>query len=267
MSRLATYSEKRIAVDWSMGKIFMKLEVHVHTKKSKDSLMPFWLLYLKCRVQNIKWIAITEHNNIDGGIEFKKFCKKHGDHIRVIVGEEIFTNKGEIIGLYLTESIQPGLSPEETITQIKAQHGVVYVPHPYDEMRKKTVLEESEINKYQADIDCIEIHNGRNISDRYGEIQQNMSKKYNIRPIVGSDAHTIWEIGRNYLLVENEYDLCDKEKFLQAIEEASIKKKKCIKFAHKLTKIDKAIKMISEGRLNEVCHIINKRHRGNEHRV
>lgn len=50
----------------------IRLETHCHTKYSKDSMLPFSLLYLKCRLCHIDWIAITEHNNIQGAVEFKK---------------------------------------------------------------------------------------------------------------------------------------------------------------------------------------------------
>lgn len=54
----------------------IRLETHCHTKYSKDSMLPFSLLYLKCRLCNINWIAITEHNNIQGAVEFKSIVKR-----------------------------------------------------------------------------------------------------------------------------------------------------------------------------------------------
>ena len=86
----------------------MKLELHVHTKYSKDSFLCFWPLYLKCRIRRIRCIAITEHNNINGGVQFKKFCEKRKGKIQVIIGEEIFTNEGEIIGLFLKKKYFAG---------------------------------------------------------------------------------------------------------------------------------------------------------------
>ena len=68
------------------------------------------------------------------------------------------TTAGEIIGLYINEHINSGMSPEETVAEIKRQGGIVYVPHPYDEKRYKTVLKEPYIEKLQSQIDCIEVH-------------------------------------------------------------------------------------------------------------
>ena len=83
----------------------IRLETHCHTKYSKDSMLPFSLLYLKCRLCHINWIAVTEHNNIQGAIEFKKYCEKKKSKLHVIIGEEIMTFDGEVIGLFLKEEI------------------------------------------------------------------------------------------------------------------------------------------------------------------
>lgn len=115
----------------------MKIELHCHTKYSDDSLLLFHALYWKCVACGIRYIAITEHNNLRGAEAFASFCRKRGNKVSVIKGEEIFTSQGEIIGLFLDSEIEPGLSPEETILRIREQNGIVYVPHPYDQKRKK----------------------------------------------------------------------------------------------------------------------------------
>ena len=125
----------------------MKLETHIHTRYSHDSILCFGLLYIKLRLKGIDCVAITEHNNIDGGIEFKKYCDKRNSKISVIVGEEIMTDEGEVIGLFLSENIPSGLSADETIARIKNQKGLVYIPHPFDEKRNKTVLKTSVIER------------------------------------------------------------------------------------------------------------------------
>ena len=115
----------------------IRLETHCHTRYSKDSLLLHSLLYMKCRLCHIDAIAICEHNNILGALKFKEYCSKRKNKVFVIVGEEIMTSSGEIIGLYLNEEIPAGLSCDETIDRIINQGGVVYVPHPYDEKELK----------------------------------------------------------------------------------------------------------------------------------
>lgn len=234
----------------------MKIEIHVHTKYSKDSLLSFWPLYIKCRLLDIKSIAITEHNNTKGGVEFKKFCTRHGNKVNVIVGEEIFTSEGEIIGLFLNEQITPDLSPEETIKQIKTQNGIVWVPHPYDSKRAKTVLGTAAIERCKDSIDYIEIHNGRNISPDFDIRQKEIADRYCLTGVVGSDAHTLMEIGRNYLYMESDIEPKNADEFKECLKYCSLHKSNCIKAAHKITKFAKLCKMLQGGRFHELHDII-----------
>lgn len=235
----------------------MNLELHIHTKFSHDSVMGFLCLYMKCRMCKIDWIAVTEHNNICGALRFKEFCERHGGKVKVIVGEEIMTESGEIIGLYLREQISPGLSVKETIELIKKQDGIVYVPHPYDEKRRKTVLLEREIELNKKNIDCIECHNGRNISKQYDAKQTEIADRYNITKVIGSDAHTVLEIGRNYMKISTEPN--DAQAFKNAIISAELHTKNCIKFCHTITKAARLIKLIGQGEWDELRRVVYKK--------
>lgn len=236
----------------------MKIEMHLHTKYSKDSLMNFWFLYWKLKFSGIDAVAITEHNNIIGALEFKKFCARRKKKIQVIVGDEIFTSQGEIIGLFLQEQIKPGLSAKETIYQIKSQNGIVYIPHPYDRKRRKTVLAETVIEENRNLIDCIEIHNGRNISPLYSLKQKEIASKYGIKPVIGSDAHTWIEVGRNYMEA-SDVDVSSAEKFHLSLYKWKFHEKKCLKIAHQITKYVKLLKMVRSKDFYELHKIINKR--------
>ena len=231
----------------------MKVEFHVHTRYSKDSTLGLLFVLLMCKIKKIDCIAITDHNEIMGAKKYKEKLKRH--NIDVIVGEEIFTSDGEIIGLFLNEKILPGLSPKETIKEIKRQGGIIYVPHPYDEKRKKSVLKEEYINKFAKYIDLIEVHNGRNLEKEYDIKQKEISEKINILPIIGSDAHIFWELGRNYVII----DSIERENIIEAIKRAKFKEARCIKISHKVTKYIKAIKMIFKGDINGLFRIINKK--------
>lgn len=239
-----------------MGKKY-RLELHVHTKYSHDSIMPFWILYLKCRLCGITHIAITEHNNIDGAMAFREYCLAKGNQLKVIIGEEIMTTDGEIIGLFLNKEINPMQSPCETINAILAQNGVVYVPHPFDKKRYKTVLVEKAILENKDKINCIECHNGRNISSEYSLMQERIADKYGLFKVIGSDAHTIFEVGRNYMDVEVEPR--DVQSFMDAIKNATFHKSNCLKFCHTITKFARLIKFVQKGDFDGLYRVINKR--------
>jgi len=240
----------------------IKLEIHTHTKYSHDSLLNKWLYLLLLKMRKIDVVAITDHNEIVGAIKFKKFLNKF--NVRVIVGEEVFTERGEIIGLFLKDKIKPGQSVRTSMMQIKDQGGIVYVPHPYDEKRYKTVLPEDEIAKNIDLVDIIEIHNGRNIKSYFSDIQLSIANKYQVSQLVGSDAHTFLELGRNYNVIE---DFKNKEEFLQNITEVEYVKRKCIKFSHQITKYVRVLKMLRKGNFNELYRIINKKIRRSKQKI
>lgn len=208
------------------------------------------------KIRKIDIVAITDHNEILGALKFKIFLEKYG--LKVIIGEEIMTTKGEVIGLFLKKKISSGLSPKETMLEIKKQNGLVYIPHPYDEKRYKTVLCESEIKENVKLIDFIEIHNGRNVSYKYSQKQEEIAEKYNINKVVGSDAHIFFELGRNYNFVKNSFKEEDLKQNIKKIK--NYKKAKCQFLSHKVTIFIKIYKKIKQGESSEIFRIIKKKY-------
>lgn len=239
----------------------MRIEMHVHTRYSHDSLLSLGLLRLMCRLRHIGSIAITDHNTIEGAVEFKKYCERRKRGPYVIIGEEIMTSRGEVIGLYLTEEIPSGLSPEVTIRKIKQQSGIVYIPHPYDEKRQRTVMPLPDLEKNILLIDCIECWNGRNLLAEYGTKQTEVAEKISGVKVIGSDAHTFLEVGRNYMDVENGC-ITKPEYFLSEVRKAKFHEAHCVRAAHGVTKLAKAVKLLSKGDIYGLFRVINGKLRG-----
>lgn len=235
----------------------IKLEMHTHTKYSHDSLLNKWFYLIVLKIKKINTIAITDHNEIKGAIEFNDFLKKY--KINVIIGEEVFTNRGEIIGLFLQEKIEPGKTVRKTMEEIKKQGGIVYIPHPYDEKRYKTVIPEEEIENNIDLIDIIEVHNGRNIQPYFSERQLSIGNSYPAAAqLIGSDAHTFIELGRNYNLIE---EFGGKEEFVRNLNSVEHIKKNCLQISHQMTKFARVIIMLRKGKFNEIYRVVNKRFR------
>src|SRR5581483_9465055 len=108
----------------------IKADLHSHTYYSFDGLTSPGRFVTASLMAGLGCVAVTEHNNIKGALVLKRMAP-----FKIIIGEEIRTREGEIIGLFLEDDIPPGLSAAETITRIKAQGGVVSVPHPFDHFR------------------------------------------------------------------------------------------------------------------------------------
>ena len=107
-------------------------DLHVHSHHSADCAVPVADLLARARELGIDVLAICDHNSVAGGLEGRALADRYG--VRVIVGEEVKTAEGELIGLFLEETIPAGMSFAETIAAIRAQGGVVYVPHPFDRL-------------------------------------------------------------------------------------------------------------------------------------
>jgi predicted metal-dependent phosphoesterase TrpH len=166
------------------------VELHCHTYRSKDSLMmPSRLLEI-CSKRGIDRIAITDHNTIDGASETRALAPE-----RVIVGEEIMTDRGELLGYYLSEWIQPGLSPQETIERLREQGAVISVAHPFDSVRKGSWAED-DLRSILPLVDAIEIFNARAWTKGANDRAQALADEAGIPGTAGSDAHAPIEIGR-----------------------------------------------------------------------
>lgn len=219
----------------------IRTEFHIHTRYSKDSLLNGPFLLLICKLKKIQCVAITDHNELEGALKYSGYLSRHG--IKVIPGEEIFSKDGEIIGLFLKERINPGLSAEETAKEIKKQGGIVYIPHPYDEKRYRTVIKEDALKSISEYVDVIEIHNGRNVSMDFSEKQKEIQVNFGKIACVGSDAHTFFELGRNIVKVSS----VERDTLLEALKTAEFTMKKCLFLSHKWTIAAKILKRFRRG--------------------
>lgn len=166
-----------------------KVELHSHTEWSKDCVVKFETIFDLCRTRVIDRIAITDHNTADGALAMQKIAPD-----LVIVGEEIMTTRGEILGYFMTESVPAGLSPAETIKRLRDQGAVISVSHPYDRLRKGA-WEEADLLEIIEHVDAIEIFNSRCIykSDNAKAIA--FAQQHRLIGTVGSDAHSRSEYG------------------------------------------------------------------------
>ena len=165
-------------------------DFHIHTSESYDSPMKINTLINVSSKKGLNMIAITNHNRINN-----KMLELALDNPMIIVGEEISTDKGEIIGLFLKKEIKPG-DAEKVIEEIKSQDGLVYLPHPF---KRSTVVKYSEIIK---EVDIIEVWNCRS------NYEQNLkallfAQEKRIPFGCGSDAHFANEIGRCKLIIRD----------------------------------------------------------------
>ena len=168
--------------------LYMKYDFHTHTKYSSDGYIEPKMLVKVAKKSGLSGIAVTDHNTIKGGLTAKKY-ENFG--IEVIVGSEVLTDKGEVIGLFLTEEIK-STSFLDVVNEIKAQSGVVVLPHPFDRIRSTSIHPGPQDASF---IDSVEVFNSRCVRRIYNEKATNFAAENGLNIIAGSDAHFENEIG------------------------------------------------------------------------
>jgi len=182
----------------------MKIDLHCHTEASADCITPVLLFPDRCQTQAIKVQAITDHNEIWGAQRLKALSEERFDeasaNLTVIVGEEISTREGEIIGLFLQEKIEAGLTPEETVAQIKAQGGLVLLPHGFDPLKRYRLRPEAR-QRIADSIDIVETFNARISRPRWNRAAVTWCEENGVLMSAGSDAHTLADVGSAWVEV------------------------------------------------------------------
>jgi len=190
----------------------LKADLHIHTEYSPDCDTPLEKIIDRCLELGINCIAIADHGTAEGALKMQELAP-----FTVIVAEEMLTLDGEIMGMFLKETIPSGLSVDETISQIRLQDGLVNIPHPYDTFRGAALG--NKIENIIGKIDAIEVFNSRSPLVRSSIKAQQFADKHGIAKSAGSDAHTHHEIGNTYIEMP---EFSGKDDFLQALTQGTI---------------------------------------------
>ena len=193
---------------------WINADLHMHSTFSKDSKNSVETIIRTAREIGLGAIAVTDHNEIKGALRARELAD--GDPF-VIVAEEIKSREGEVIGLFLQEYIPPKLSFDETLSRIKEQGALVYVPHPFDALRTTPSYQALVDNLHR--IDVIEIYNAKVALSSFNLSAERFAAKYNIVAGAGSDAHVRQALGTAMLRMPRFHD---PESFMAALWEADI---------------------------------------------
>lgn len=173
----------------------VKIDFHSHSVASPDGSITAHQYERTLEQGILDCIAITDHNHIAFA---QKLQEKLGN--KIIVGEEINTTHGELIGLFLSNAVQPYQSPRATAEAIKAQGGLVYVPHPFETVRKGITPEAlAEIAEL---IDIVEVYNGRAVFQNRSSEALAWAQKHSVRQAAAGDAHGVRGLGYTFTTIE-----------------------------------------------------------------
>lgn len=211
-----------------------KIDLHAHTWHSRDCPVSPERLVVAAKRRGLDGIAITNHGRFAG---HEAAQAAGGTDFHVIPGEEVYSTAGEIIGLFLNEEIPDGLMPEETCAAIRAQGGIVVVPHPFDRYRKGAIGEEV-LNRLQDAklVDAIEVYNSRMISPMDNWRAREYAETHRLPMTVGSDGHSTWEYGTSYVEIA---PFTDAQSFLTNLRGATLHTHRSAQWVHLVSSVEK----------------------------
>ncbi len=188
-----------------MTETWSKADLHIHSTESDGLATPEEIVEYAATRTDLKVIAITDHNTIEGALRAREAARAFPG-LDVVIGSEITSKWGHILGLFLTEDVPPGLSAAETIARISAQGGIAVIAHPF-------------ANKAFGPFGL------KSLGDRIGDVAFHAMEVYNSSPYLiranrlaakaflagqgvaatgGSDAHVLRAIGNGYTLFRGE---------------------------------------------------------------
>lgn len=182
-----------------------KADTHIHTRYSgltqvsflrfPDSISRPSDIVKMAEKRHLAVLCITDHNSIRGALE----AKKYAGAVEIVIGSEIATLDGDLLGLYLTEDVKKGLPAQETIDMIHAQGGLAIAPHPFssrcDSLGSKIL---------HLKLDGVELFNAAHRDGYTNEAAQRLSSHLNLAFTGGSDAHSPSMVGNAYTLFEGD---------------------------------------------------------------
>ena len=194
---------------------WIRVDCHVHTVASGDSVLRADDLVERARAAGIDVVFVTDHHAVD---EAQRLATVYDQGPRVLVGEEIRTPAGELLGLFLTERIPYVLPVDEVIDRIHAQGGLVCLPHPYDLVRASVGAIADGLCE-SGRVDAVEVFNAKagtpDLNDRAAEL----ARRHGLPGTAGSDAHDPDGVGAAYLEMP---DFNTPQEFLAGLARAKV---------------------------------------------
>jgi len=175
----------------------MKYDLHTHSKYSRDGWIDVEKMIKIAIKKGLSGIALTDHNTIKGALKAKKL---ENENFKIIIGSEISTERGEVIGLFLSQEIR-SRTFEDVIVEIKEQDGIIVLPHPFDNIRGNGIKPNNNDAKL---VDSVEIFNSRCLLNKYNIQARSYAEKHGLHSLAGSDAHFAHEIGNAGVYIQEE---------------------------------------------------------------
>jgi predicted metal-dependent phosphoesterase TrpH len=193
---------------------WVRVDCHLHTAASGDAVTTIDELADRVGRLGLDVVCITDHNVISAAMA----AAERDIGARVVIGEEVRTPDGDVIGLFLTERVPYVLPLTQVVSLIRGQGGLVYLPHPFDPGRSS--LGEAAVSLCEAGgADIIEAFNAKIEDQARNDRAAQLAARFGLAAGAGSDAHDPDGIGAAYLEMP---DFDGPRSFLTSLREAVI---------------------------------------------
>ena len=188
-----------------MSQSVSRADLHIHTMAS-DGTASVSQVLARAEEVGLDLIAITDHDRIDAAQAAQQMAQRNGLHVQVVVGEEISTLQGHLLGLFLQERIRPLRSLRRSIAEIHEQGGIAIVAHPL--FPHPLCAQEGTIRSVAADRDPasrpdgIETYNPTIFGTYPRRRVAKLNHELGLATIGSSDAHVLSAIGRVWTAFE-----------------------------------------------------------------
>ncbi len=191
----------------------MRIDLHVHTCHSYDCWLPLETLIEVAQRRRLDGLAVLDHDEVAGALRLRDMAP-----FKVIVGEEIGTAAGGVGALFIEERIPPHLTAEETIARIRAQKGLVFIPHPLSRAVPGRIGQ-TKLQQIVNQVDLIEGYNARAPHPADDRRARAFAAQHGIPVAAGSDGHFPSEIGRAWTEMD---DFVTPQQFLESLQRARL---------------------------------------------
>jgi predicted metal-dependent phosphoesterase TrpH len=225
------------------------LDLHVHTSASFDSLASPESQVRAAASRGLTHLAITDHDTIDGALAAREYVSREAMPVTILVGQEVKTSSGDLIAVFLTSAIESGLAPADAIAAVRAQGGLVGIPHPFDRFRG-SLLAANDAPDSARDgdpgraalaplVDWVEAHNARVMVGDGNERAAAFARQHGLPGVAVSDAHSTLEVGVAYLALDR--DPSTPEGLLAALQDAELISGRATYFVRAVTPVAKVV--------------------------
>jgi predicted metal-dependent phosphoesterase TrpH len=175
-------------------------DLHIHTCFSDGWPTPTDVVEHARELSGLNVIAITDHDTIEGALRAADYAARYR-RPHVVVGEEVSSRDGHIVGLFLTKRVRAGMSAAATIHAIHEQGGLAFAAHPFWRTeragRRRTVHGVGWLAA-ELDFDGIEVENATPGFYLFNQLAARLTYGAARASLGNSDAHILDAIGRAY---------------------------------------------------------------------